>query len=73
MAEVKIEIGENLAKAIQAFTKSVSEIVSKSGGSVGLEVQRAFGIDVTRIAKEKILMDTALEKGLDIQFENDSD
>lgn len=73
MMEVKIEIeiGENLSKTIQAFAKDAIEPTAKRGGSLGEEVQKAFGIDITRIAKEKILIDTALEKGLDISFESD--
>jgi len=68
MTEVKIEIGENLASTIQAFVKEVGKTTAKKGESIGLEVQKAFGIDVSKIAKEKILMETALVKGLDIQF-----
>ncbi len=69
MAEVKIEIGENLAGTVLAFAEVIS--ASEKSKSIGDEVQKAFGIDISKIAKEKILMDTALEKGLDIQFEND--
>ena len=73
MTDVKleIEIGKNLAETIQAFVKNVEKSAIKRNVSIGAEVQQAFGIDVTKIAKEKILMDTALEKGLDIQFDND--
>ena len=71
MTEVKIEIGENLAKTIQAFVKDAEKSTVKRSGSLGDEVQKAFGIDITRIVKEKILIDTALEKGLDIGIESD--
>ena len=73
MTDVKleIEIGKNLAETIQAFVKDASKTTAKKDKSLGEEVQKAFGIDITKIAKEKILMDTALEKGLDIKFEND--
>lgn len=73
MTDVKleIEIGKNLAETIQAFVKEVGKTTAKKGESIGAEVQRAFGVDISKIAKEKILMDAALERGLDIVFEND--
>jgi len=70
MSEVKIEIGENLAATIHNFVVEINKKASKNGESIGAEVQRAFGIDVTKIAKDKILIDAALEQGLEIKIEN---